>query len=186
MFLANALAVATIASVNADSLTLVAEERYTDLSTCLESSRLEGVSSCITLETWLGVSDNELHLGWQLSEEDSISRSVRNNFANKTLFEEVNTCDKIVSNRHLLESLLVHKDVILTLFVEVLVWTALNANILEFLTNVETALQYAAINYIFELNTHNGVTLTWLNMQEVDYKIQTAIHADTYAILNVL
>jgi hypothetical protein len=81
---------------------------------------------------------------------------------------------------------LVHEDIILTLFVEVLIWTALNANILEFLTDVEAALQNATIYYIFELNTHNGVTLTWLNVQEVDYKIQTAIHADAYAVLNVL
>ena len=91
-----------------------------------------------------------------------------------------------MADRHLLESLLVHKDIVLTLFVEVLVWTTLNAYILEFLTDVEAALQYATINYIFELNTHNGVTLTWLNVQEVNYKIQTAVHADTYAVLYIL
>jgi hypothetical protein len=81
---------------------------------------------------------------------------------------------------------LVHEDIVLTLFVEVLIWTALYAYILEFLTDVETALQYATIYYIFELNTHNGVTFTWLNVQEVDYEIQTAIHADANTVLNVL
>ena len=54
-FLANALAVATVAGIYADSLTFVAEERNADLSTCLESSRFEGVGSGIAFETWLGV-----------------------------------------------------------------------------------------------------------------------------------
>ena len=184
--LANALAVATIASINADSLALVAEERNTDLSTSLESSWFEGISSSIALETWLGVRDYELNLGWQLCVKDSVGRSIRYYVANKTLFEEVNTCDEVVTDRHLLKSLLVHEDIILTLFVEVLVWTALNAYILKFLTNVEAALQNATIYYIFELNTHNGVTLSWLNVQEVDYEIQTAIHADANTVLNVL
>ena len=184
--LANALAVATIASIHADSLALVAEERNTDLSTSLESSWLEGVSSSIALETWLGVRDYELNLGWQLSVKDSVGRSIRYYVANKTLFEEVNASDKVVTDRHLLKSLLVHEDIILTLFVEVLIWTALYAYILEFLTDVETALQNAAIYYIFELNTHDGVTFTWLNVQEVDYEIQTAIHADANTVLNVL
>jgi hypothetical protein len=184
--LANALAVATIASINADSLTFVAEERNTDLSTSLESSWFEGVSSSIALETWLGVRDYELNLGWQLSVKNSVGRSIRYYVADKALFEEVNTCDEVVTDRHLLKSLLVHEDIILTLFVEVLVWTALNAYILKFLTNVEAALQNATIYYIFELNTHNGVTLSWLNVQEVDYEIQTAIHADANTVLNVL
>ena len=52
--------------------------------------------------------------------------------------------------------------------------------------DVEAALQNAAIYYIFELNTHDGVTFTWLNVQEVDYEIQTAIHADANTVLNVL
>ena len=185
-FLANALAVATIAGIYTDSLAFVYEERYADLSTCLESSRFEGVGSGIALETWLGVGDYQLNLGWQLSEEDSVGACIRYNIANKTLFQELNTCDKVVTDRYLLESLLVHEDIILTLFVEELVWTALNANILKFLTNVEAALQYATINNIFEFNTHDGVTLSWLNVQEVNYKIQTAVHADTYAVLYVL
>ena len=185
-FLANALAVATIAGIYTDSLAFVYEERHADLSTCLESSRFEGVGSSIALETWLGVRDNQLHLGWQLSEEDSVGRSIRYNVANKTLFEEVNASDKVVTDRYLLKSLLVHEDVILALFVEVLVWTALYANILQFLADIEATLQYTTINYIFEFYTHNGVTLSWLNVQEVNYKIQTAVHADTYAVLYVL
>jgi hypothetical protein len=78
-FLANALAVATVAGIYADDLALVAEQRHTDLSTSLESSWFEGVSSGIALETWLGVGDSELNLSWQLSEEHSIGRSVINN-----------------------------------------------------------------------------------------------------------
>ena len=184
--LANALAVATIAGIYADNLTFVAEERNADLSTCLERSRFECVGSCIALETWLSVRDSQLYLGRQLSKKDGVGRSIRNNLANEALFEEINTCDKVVRDRHLLESLLVHEDVVLTLFVEVLVWTALNANILQFLTDVEAALQNATIYYIFELNTHNGVTLSWLNMQEVNYEIQTAVHTDTYTVLYIL
>ena len=186
LFLANALAVATIAGIYADNLTFVAEERHADLSTCLESCRFEGVGSGIALETWLGVRDSQLHLSRQLSEEDSVGTCVRYNLADKALFQEVNTCDKVVSDRHLLESLLVHEDIVLTLFVEVLVWTALYAYILEFLTNVEAALQYATIYYIFKFHTHNGVTLSWLNVQEVNYEIQTAVHADTYTVIYIL
>jgi hypothetical protein len=185
-FLANALAVATVAGIYADDLALVAEQRHTDLSTSLESSWFEGVSSGIALETWLGVGDSELNLSWQLSEEHSIGRSVRHNLANEALFEEVNTSDKVMTDRHLLESLLVHEDIILTLFVEELVWTTLYAYILEFLANVEAALQHAPVNYIFEFYTHDGVTLTWLNVQEVNYKIQTAVHADANTVLYVL
>ena len=125
-------------------------------------------------------------LWWQLSEEDSIGTCIRYNLADKALFQEVNTCDKVVSDRYLLESLLVHEDIVLTLFVEVLIWTALYANILEFLTDIEATLQYATIYYIFEFHTHNGVTLSWLNVQEVNYEIQTAVHADTYTVLYIL
>ena len=91
-----------------------------------------------------------------------------------------------MSDGHLLESLVVHEDVILTFFVQILVRTALYAYILQFLTDVETALQNATVHYIFKFNTHNCVTLTRLHVEELNYEIQTAVHTDTYAVLNVL
>ena len=91
-----------------------------------------------------------------------------------------------MSDRYLLEGLVIHEDVVLALFVKELVRTALNANILQLLTDVEAALQHTAVHYILKFHAHNRVALTRLHVQKLDYEIQTAVHADTYAVFNVL
>ena len=184
--LLNALAIATIASVNADNLALVDEERNANLSTCLELGWLQSVGCGIALETWLGVCNGKLNLCRQLSKEDCLGGRVNNYVANETLLEELNTSDEVVTDRHLLVSLLIHEDIILTLLVKILVWAALNAYILKFLANVEAALQNATINNIFELNVHDCVTLAWFTVLKPDYEIEAAIHSDANAILDIL
>ena len=184
--LANALAVAAVAGVHTYDLALVDEQRHADLGTGLQSSRFEGVGSGVAFQTRLGIGDSQLYLGRQLSKEDRFRRSVRNNLAGHSLFQEIHTGNEVVSDRHLLEALVVHEDVVGTLFVKELIRAALYANILQLLSDIEAALQYAAIYYIFEFNTHNRVSFTRFYVQELDYEIQTAVHADTYAVFDVL
>ena len=71
-FLANALAVATIAGIYADNLTFVAEERYADLSTCLESSRFEGVGSGIALDAGFGFNYGQLNSVGQVNAQYAV------------------------------------------------------------------------------------------------------------------
>ena len=86
----------------------------------------------------------------------------------------------------LVESLVVHEDVVLTLHVEVLMGTTLYANVLELLTDIETTLQYVTVNYVLQSGTHEGVTLTGLYVKEIDTEVQLTIHADAGTFLDVL
>ena len=104
----------------------------------------------------------------------------------ETFLQEVYTRDEVMCDRHLLKGLVVHEDIVITLFVEELIRTTFYANILQLLTDVEATLQHATIHYIFEFNAHDGVAFTRLYMQKLNYEIQTAVHADTYAVFNVL
>ena len=184
--LADTLAVRTVACVDTDHFAFVDEERNAYLSAGFNRSRLEGVGSGIAFQTRLRIGNGQLYLRRQLCEQYRIRRCVRYDIYVHSLFQEINTGDQIVRDGYLLESLVVHEDVVLALFVQELIRTALYADIFQFLTDVEAALQYAAIHYIFEFNTHNCVTLTRFNVKELNYEIQTAIHADTYAVFNVL
>ena len=182
----NALAIRAIAGIYAYDLALIDEEGHTDLCAGLQRSGFEGVGSGIALQSRLGVGDLQLHLGRQFGEENSVGGSVGNDIAGHTLFEEIHTGDEVVGDGHLLESLVVHEDVVCSFFVEELVGAALNTYVLELLADIEAALQHAAVHYIFEFNTHNCVTLTRLNVEELNYEIQTAVHADAYAVFDVL
>ena len=91
-----------------------------------------------------------------------------------------------MSDRNLLIGFLIHEDVVITLFIEILVGATLYADILKFLTDIEAAFQNTAIDNILKFNTHNGVTFSGFYMQEFDYEIQTTVHTDAHAVLNVL
>ena len=123
--------VAAIAGVNLDSLALVNEQRNANLSTSLESSWLGSVGSSVTLYTWLRVSDLQGSLCWHFSQEDSTVCSISNNLNYVTLLHVLTTGNVLLSDRHLLESLLVHEDATSSVLVEVLIRATLNANILQ-------------------------------------------------------
>lgn len=186
LILSHALAIGTVARIDTDDLTLVDEERHANFCAGLYGSGFEGIGSGIALQTRLGISNGELYFGRQFGEEDGIGRSIRNDIYIESLFEEIDAGDEVVRDRHLLEGLVIHEDIILTFLIEELVRATLHAYILEFLTDIESALEHAAIHYIFEFNTHDGVTFSRLHMQELNYEIQTAVHADAYAVFNVL
>lgn len=61
-----------------------------------------------------------------------------------------------------------------------------NANVFKFFTDIETALQCAAVNYALQLNTHDSVTFTRFHMLEINAKIKFTIHSDAASDLNVL
>ena len=184
--LANALAVTTVTGVDTDDLTLVDEQRYANLCAGLYRSRLERVGSRIALQTRLRIGHSELNLRRQLGEQNGVARCIGYNIYYHTFLQEIYTRDQVMSDRYLLEGLVIHEDVVLALFVKELVRTALNANILQLLTDVEAALQHTAVHYILKFHAHNRVALTRLHVQKLDYEIQTAVHADTYAVFNVL
>ena len=184
--LLHALAVAAVTCVNAYNLALVDEQRYADLGAGLQLGRLECVSSGITTQTWFGVGNGELYFSRQFGEEDRIRRCVGNDVNNKSLFQVIHTGDQVMGDRNLLVSLVVHEDVVLTLLVQELVRTTLYANIFQFLADIEAALQNATVNNVFELNAHNRVALAGFHMQKFDYEIQTAVHTDANAVLDVL
>jgi hypothetical protein len=86
----------------------------------------------------------------------------------------------------LFESLVVHEDVVVAFRVEELVWTAFYANVFKLFTDVEAAFKYATIYNVFEFCTHECVALTWLNVKEFDYEIESAVDANAGSVLNVL
>ena len=184
--LADALAVRTVARVDTDHFALVDEQRHTYLCAGLNRCRLECVRRRIAFQTRLRIGNGQLYLRRQFCEKHGVRRCVRYNLYVHTLFEEIHTRDQVMADGHLLESLVVHEDIVLTLFVEELIRTALYAYILQLLTDIEATLQHATIHYIFEFNTHNSVALTRFDVQELNYEIQTAIHTDTYAVFDVL
>jgi hypothetical protein len=127
-----------------------------------------------------------MNLGRQFGIENSFGAGISHNLNILTFLHELHTCDLILGNRDLLESLVVHEDVVLTLLVEVLVGTTLYAYILELLTDIETTLQNVTINNVLECGTHEGVTLTGLYVKEIDTEVQLTIHADAGTFLDVL
>ena len=80
----------------------------------------------------------------------------------------------------------VHEHKVLAFFVEVLVGTVLNADILELHANVETLFQNVAAQHIFQFDTHDSVALTRLNMLEVNAEINLSVHTDGASNLYVL
>ena len=87
---------------------------------------------------------------------------------------------------NLVESFLVHKLVVVTVVIEILVRTAFYAYVFQLFTDVEAAFQHIAVDYIFQLGTHESITFSRLHMQEVDAEIKLAVHADASSDFNVL
>jgi hypothetical protein len=67
-----------------------------------------------------------------------------------------------------------------------LVRTTFYANIFESFTNVKTLFEYTTRNYVLQSGTHDCVTLTRLNVEEVDAEVKLTVEADACALLNVL
>jgi large subunit ribosomal protein L11 len=78
------------------------------------------------------------------------------------------------------------RDKVATISIKELVVAAFYAHIFKFFTDVEAAFKYATIYNVFEFCTHECVALTWLNVKEFDYEIESAVDANAGSVLNVL
>ena len=182
----HAVHVASVTCVDLYEVALIDEQWHANLGTSLEGGGLGGVGCSVALDSWLAMGDAQVGLHWHLGIEDSIGVSIADNFYHVTLFHEVNTCDEVLGDGYLVEGLLVHEDVVCSVEIEVLVWTTLYAYIFESLTDIKALLEYAAADHVLECGTHDGVTFSWLYVQEVDAEIELAIHTDACAFLDVL
>ena len=125
-------------------------------------------------------------LNRHLSEEDCTIRSICNNFYNVTFLHVVRTSNLVLRDRNLLESLLIHEDVTSWILIKVLIRTTLNTNILKLETNLEGTLKHTAVSNILQLCDHNGVTLAWLTVLEVDASPNFTIKTNTCSNLDFL
>lgn len=178
--------VASVAGVDLDELVLVDEQRHAHCSAGLDCSGLESVCGGVTLDAGLGVGDAEHGLDGHLGIEHCLGGSVGHNLDGVAFLHKGRAGDELLVDRNLLESLVVHEDVVAALAVEELVGTTLYAHVFELFTNVETALEHTAVYNVFQLGTHECVTLSRLHVEKLHAEVQTAIHADAGAVLNVL
>ena len=150
--------VAAVACIDLDKLTLIDEEGNLDSRACLDSSGLECVGCGIALEARLGVCDLEHGLHRHLGVKHSVGGCVRHNLYGVTLLHEGSACHEFLADGNLLECLVIHEDIILAVGVEILVGAALHAYILEFLADVEAALDRinSENGTSFELNIYTG------------------------------
>ena len=102
------------------------------------------------------------------------------------LLHEVNASHEVLGNGSLVVGLLVHEDIVLTVFVEELIGTTLQTNVIKFETYLESAVEHATVGHVLQLCVHNGVTLTRLAMLELDANPNASVHADGSTLLNVL
>jgi len=180
------LQIAAVAGVNLDEVALVDKQRYTYLNAGLQCCRLGSVCGGIALDARFRVCNLKHSLYRHFSVKNSVCISVADNFHNVALLHEVNTGDEVLGDRNLVVCLLVHEDVVSSVKVEILVGTALYANILESFADVEALLQYTTADNVLQCGTHDSVSLSWLNVQEVNAEIQLAVHTDAGSFLDVL
>ena len=178
--------VRTIACVNLNKVALVDEERYTDFNTCLQCGWLSGVGGSIALESRLAVSNAEVGLYRHFGVEDSTVGGVGNNFHDVALFHILVADNQVVSDWNLLKSLLVHEDASCWILVEILVWTTLDNNILQFEAHLESTIKHATVCHVLQFSVHYCVALSWLSVLEIDAYPNAAIHANGCSLLNVL
>jgi hypothetical protein len=132
------------------------------------------------------VNHAEYSLLWHFCIEDSLCVGIAYNFYDIAFLHVFHTAYEVGRNRSLVECLLIHEYIIIALFVEVLVWTALDAYILEALTDVESALENTSVSYVLKLNVHDCVAFARLAMLEVDAYPDASVHTDSYTLLDVL
>ncbi len=59
----------------------------------------------------------------------------------------------------MVESFLVHEDIVITLAVKELVGAAFHTYVFEFLADIEAAFEHTAVYHVFQLGTHESVAL---------------------------
>ena len=180
------LEVRTVASVDADLVADVAEEGHTYFGAGLYSSGFEGVCGCIAFDAGLGVCDLEHCFHGHLGIEHCVGRSIAYYFYHVAFFHEIAAGHELLVDRNLLESLLVHEDIIATVGIEILIGTTLYANVFEFLADIEATLEHAAVDHVLKFGAHEGVAFTGLYVEELHAEVQAPVHADAGAVLDVL
>ena len=178
--------VRTVAGIYLDHLTLVDKERHTHGSAGLHCSGLESIGGCVALEAGLGIGYLQSCLCGHFGIEHSFGAGIAHNLHYVSLLHVVGTCHEILADGNLVESLLIHEVVVGALSVEELIGAALHAHILKLFTDVEAALEHTAVHHILELCAHESISLTGLHVKEFDHEIETAVHADAGAVLDVL
>ena len=178
--------VGTVAGVDFDEVTFVDKEGNAHFSTSLDSGGLERVGCGITLDAGLGVGNLEDSADGHFGEKHGLGRRVADNLDSVTFFHESGSGNEFLVDGNLLESLVVHEDVVGTVGIEILEGTAFNAHVFEFFTDVETTFKHTAVNNVLELGAHESISLSGLYMEEFHAEIETAVHADAGAVLDVL
>ena len=178
--------VRAVACVNFNSLAFVDEEGHAYCGARFYSGGFQCVGGGIALQARLCVGHLLLHLDGHVGIEHRVGRGIRHNIHHLAFQQEVHTVDEVVGNGDLVKSLLVHKLVVVAVMVEVLVGAAFHAHVFQLLADVEAALQHVSVHHVLQLGAHKRITLSRLYMQEVDAKVQLAIHADASSDFNVL
>ena len=182
----DALQITAVTSVNLNEVAFVDEEGNAHLNASLQRSGLQGVGSGIALDAGLRVNNAEVGLHGHLCIEDGTVGSIRDDLHDVALLHILMSNHEFVVNGNLLEGLLVHEDTSGLVLVEILIGATFDDDVFQFLTDIEAALQYAAVADVLYLDDHNGVTLAWLTVLEIDAHPDATVHANGGAFFNVL
>ena len=174
------------AGVYLNQFAFIDEKRHAYGGSGLDCGRLESVRGRVSFESRLCVGDFEDGLYGHLCIKHGVGRGVADHFNCVALLHECRSCHEFLVDGNLLESLIVHEDVVAAVGVEILIGAAFNTHVLKFLADVEAAFEYAAVNYVFKFRTHESVALAWFYVKELHNEIETAVHADACAVFDVL
>ncbi len=178
--------VGAVAGIDLDELSLVDEEGHAHLGAGLDGRGLEGVGGCVAFEAGLSIGDLEDGLYGHLGEEHGFSGGVGHDFDSVAFLHESGAGDELFLDRNLLESLVVHEDIVVAVGIEILERAALHSYVFEFLADIEAAFEYAAVDNVLELSAHESVAFAGLYVEEFYTEVETAVHADAGAVFDVL
>ena len=137
-------------------------------------------------DTWLGVGYLHINDWWQLSCKNDVLVGVVHNLNDLTISHKIVVLDERLLDVDLLESLGVHEVCTKVILVGELVWTTLNAYLLDLDTyRREGILENATVLQVLELRTNECWALARLAVLEIDNNKCLAIHLDAHTDFDI-
>ncbi len=181
----HALLVRTVAGVDHNLVTDVAEKGNTHLGTCLYCSGLECVGGGVALDTGLGIGDFEGDGGGHLASEDGVRLSVYHGLADVTVLEELYAFNALAGDDYLFPGLGVEEVVAHIVLVGVLVGATLDANLVNLHAGVPCLVEHTAGLDVLEFGTHESRTFAGLYMEEFNDEEVLAVDVEAHSVFKV-
>src|SRR5450759_417411 len=177
--------VGAVTSVDLDLGALLDEQRDSDLCAGLERRRLGATGGSVTLQAGFGVGDLQGHGGGQLD----VQRSpvVRGDHDVLVLEHELGgIADHVRRDVKLVVRVAVHEDEVVAVLVQVLHGPFVDVGRIDLGPRVEGLVDHLAGQDRLELGPHEGRTLPWLDMLELDDGPELVADVEDHAVLEVV